>query len=73
MKSEFYVDIEDHYSVNIYKTDGTSWWILAGWSNGNLLFTKCKKPVVKLEQLKNIPTLINKIPPTNKQNWNIVK
>ena len=55
----YYVDIEDSYSMSVYKTDGKKWWHLGGWctpDGDEVLFTPCKKPKSKLIKIQNVFT-----------------
>ena len=56
---KYYIDVDDSYSVALYKTDGNAWWHLGGWSTPDgdeVLFTPCKKPGGRLILLENVFT-----------------
>jgi len=56
---KYYVDVEDSYSISVYKTDDVTWWRLGGWCTPHgdeVLFTPCDEPSGKLVKLENVFT-----------------
>jgi hypothetical protein len=53
---KYYVNVEESYQIQVYKTQNEQWWALSGWHPNEILFAKCSKPKCRLVRLKNIFT-----------------